>query len=140
MAQFSETINLAQQLIREASVSPEDGDCQKIMAEYLEGLGFDVEHMPFGPVKNLWATRTGSSGGPLMVFAGHTDVVPPGPLTEWQIPPYSADIADNTLHGRGAADMKGSLAAMMTASRRFLADTDYHGTLAFLITSDEEDA
>jgi succinyl-diaminopimelate desuccinylase len=137
----SDTISLAQQLIREPSVSPEDGRCQQIIASYLTNLGFTVEHLPFGPVKNLWATRQGSAGGPLFSFAGHTDVVPTGPEGEWRISPFEGKVSGDMLHGRGAADMKGSLAAMLTATSRFVAKVDdYHGTIAFLITSDEEDA
>ena len=136
----SDTISLAQQLIREPSVSPEDGCCQQIMASYLTNLGFTVEHLPFGPVKNLWATRKGSGEGPLFSFAGHTDVVPTGPEGEWQISPFEGKVLGDILHGRGAADMKGSLAAMLTATSRFVAKgDDYKGTIAFLITSDEED-
>lgn len=132
--------SLAQQLIREPSVSPEDGQCQQIMAGYLADLGFTIEHLPFGPVKNLWATRQGTSDGPLFSFAGHTDVVPTGPQNEWLVPPFEGRVTGDILHGRGAADMKGSLAAMLTATSRFLAKgDDYHGTIAFLITSDEED-
>ncbi|MDA0977616.1 MAG: succinyl-diaminopimelate desuccinylase [Proteobacteria bacterium] len=134
-------VELARQLIRETSVSPEDGNCQQIIGSYLEALGFDVEHMPFGPVSNLWATRRGNGDGPMFVFAGHTDVVPTGPLAEWTHPPFDAVVEGDRLHGRGAADMKGSLAAMMTAVSGFLeANPVYHGTIAFLITSDEEDA
>ena len=137
----SDTISLAQQLIREPSVSPEDGRCQQIIASYLTNLGFTVEHLPFGPVKNLWATRQGSGDGPLFSFAGHTDVVPTGPEGEWRISPFEGKVSGDMLHGRGAADMKGSLAAMLTATSRFVAKVDdYHGTIAFLITSDEEDA
>lgn len=136
----SDTISLAQQLIREPSVSPKDGCCQQIMASYLTNLGFTVEHLPFGPVKNLWATRKGSGEGPLFSFAGHTDVVPTGPEGEWQISPFEGKVLGDILHGRGAADMKGSLAAMLTATSRFVAKgDDYKGTIAFLITSDEED-
>ena len=136
----SDTILLAQQLIREPSVSPKDGCCQQIMASYLTKLGFTVEHLPFGPVKNLWATRKGSGEGPLFSFAGHTDVVPTGPEGEWQISPFEGKVLGDILHGRGAADMKGSLAAMLTATSRFVAKGDnYKGTIAFLITSDEED-
>ena len=135
----SDTISLAQQLIREPSVSPKDGCCQQIMASYLTKLGFTVEHLPFGPVKNLWATRKGSGEGPLFSFAGHTDVVPTGPEDEWQISPFEGKVLGDILHGRGAADMKGSLAAMLTATSRFVAKgDDYQGTIAFLITSDEE--
>ena len=137
----SDTISLAQQLIREPSVSPKDGRCQQIIASYLTNLGFTVEHLPFGPVKNLWATRQGSGGGPLFSFAGHTDVVPTGPEGEWRISPFEGKVSGDMLHGRGAADMKGSLAAMLTATSRFVAKVDdYNGTIAFLITSDEEDA
>ena len=136
----SDTTSLAQQLIREPSVSPEDGGCQQIMASYLTNLGFTVEHLPFGPVKNLWATRKGSGEGPLFSFAGHTDVVPTGPEGEWQISPFEGKVLGDILHGRGAADMKGSLAAMLTATSRFVTKgDDYKGTIAFLITSDEED-
>ena len=136
----SDTTSLAQQLIREPSVSPKDGCCQQIMASYLTKLGFTVEHLPFGPVKNLWATRKGSGEGPLFSFAGHTDVVPTGPEGEWQISPFEGKVLGDILHGRGAADMKGSLAAMLTATSRFVAKGDnYKGTIAFLITSDEED-
>lgn len=135
-----DTITLAQALIRERSVSPEDGNCQQIMAEFLQELGFEVEHMPFGPVKNLWAVHRGSEDGPTLCFAGHTDVVPSGPEEQWQHAPYDAFIEGDILHGRGAADMKGSLAAMLTAADRFVAGhQSYKGNLAFLITSDEED-
>ena len=138
-SEANNTIALAQQLIREPSVSPEDGQCQQIMAAFLEDLGFAVEHMPFGPVSNLWATRPGQAPGPMLVFAGHTDVVPPGPLDQWQFPPFDAVVTDDYLEGRGAADMKGSLAAMLTAIKRFIDDRDYKGTIGLLITSDEED-
>ncbi len=134
------TITLAQALIRERSVSPEDGNCQSMMARVLEELGFTVEHMPFGPVSNLWATRAGSSEGPVLCFAGHTDVVPTGPEEQWLNAPFEGVIEGDILHGRGAADMKGSLAAMLSASERFIkGHPDYEGSLAFLITSDEED-
>jgi succinyl-diaminopimelate desuccinylase len=137
----SSTVELAQQLIREVSVSPEDGNCQPIISSNLSGLGFNCEALPFGPVKNLWATRTGSMPGPIFAFAGHTDVVPPGPIDNWDIDPWQGAIVGDILHGRGAADMKGSLAAMITATERFLSQTsDFQGTIAFLITSDEEDA
>ena len=136
-----DTISLAQALIRQPSVSPADGDCQKLMADFLSSYDFQIEHMPFGPVSNLWATRSGHQPGPLFVFAGHTDVVPTGPVEQWTVQPFSGDLDGDILHGRGAADMKGSLAAMMTAAARFTASKgdDYHGTIGFLITSDEED-
>ncbi len=140
MVHLSETGTLAQALIREESVSPADGNCQQIMSRFLEELGFKVEAMPFGPVSNFWATRAGASTGPLFVFAGHTDVVPTGPLEAWDHPPYAGEITGDMLHGRGAADMKGSLAAMLTATRRFLeTHPDYSGSIGYLITSDEED-
>ena len=135
------TISLAQKLIREESVSPLDGNCQEILARHLNDLGFSIEHLPFGQVKNLWATRKGQGNGPLFSFAGHTDVVPTGPEHLWEVPPFEGRISGDVLHGRGAADMKGSLAAMVTATSRFLENGgDYKGTIAFLITSDEEDA
>lgn len=134
------TLELARQLIREESVSPEDGNCQQIMADRLGSLGFAVEHMPFGPVSNLWAQHHARNEGPLFVFAGHTDVVPTGPLDAWTHPPFDAVVEGSTLHGRGAADMKGSLAAMLTATKKFLGNhPDYNGGIGFLITSDEED-
>jgi succinyl-diaminopimelate desuccinylase len=136
----TDTTSLAQALIREESVSPVDGKCQQILKEELSSLGFLVEPMPFGPVSNLWATRAGSGDGPLFVFAGHTDVVPAGPLSAWQHNPFEGVIEGDTLHGRGAADMKGSLAAMVTATSRFIAKHPaYKGSIGYLITSDEED-
>ncbi|MDB9942299.1 succinyl-diaminopimelate desuccinylase [Pseudomonadales bacterium] len=135
----AETLALAQQLICAESVSPDDAGCQGLMAEYLSALGFRIESMPFGDVDNLWALH--GDGTPLFVFAGHTDVVPPGPLDDWHTPPFAPTIKDGLLFGRGAADMKGSLAAMLTACRRFLAaHADHPGTIGFLITSDEEAA
>ena len=135
----AETLALAQQLICAESVSPNDAGCQVLMAEYLSALGFRIESMPFGDVDNLWALH--GDGTPLFVFAGHTDVVPPGPLDDWHTPPFAPTIKDGLLFGRGAADMKGSLAAMLTACRRFLAaHADHPGTIGFLITSDEEAA
>ena len=135
----AETLALAQQLICAESVSPDDAGCQVLMAEYLSALGFRIESMPFGDVDNLWALH--GDGTPLFVFAGHTDVVPPGPLDDWHTPPFAPTIKDGLLFGRGAADMKGSLAAMLTACRRFLAaHADHPGTIGFLITSDEEAA
>ena len=140
MVHLSETGTLALALIREESVSPADGNCQQVMSRFLEELGFKVEAMPFGPVSNFWATRAGASTGPLFVFAGHTDVVPTGPLEAWDHPPYAGEVTGDMLHGRGAADMKGSLAAMLTATRRFLeTHPDYSGSIGYLITSDEED-
>lgn len=133
----SATLALTCDLIRRQSVTPEDAGCLQLIAERLEVLGFNCQMLPFGEVSNLWALRGDS--GPLLVFAGHTDVVPTGPLEDWQSPPFEPTIADGVLTGRGAADMKGSLAAMVTACENFLADhPDHRGRIAFLLTSDEE--
>lgn len=132
------TIDLARILVSRKSVSPEDGECQALIAAFLRDLDFEIEMMPFEDVTNLWATR-GNKDGPLLVFAGHTDVVPPGPREDWQTDPFEPTIVDDLLYGRGAADMKGSLAAMLTATRQFVeACPDFNGRLGFLITSDEE--
>ena len=137
---ISETLAIAQQLIRKPSVSPDDAGCQDIIGQYLQALGFQVEELPFGEVSNLWASRSGTTPGPLFCFAGHTDVVPPGPVEAWEIDPYAGEVVDGVLHGRGAADMKGSLAAMLTATSRFIeSQPEYAGQIGFLITSDEED-
>lgn len=131
------TVELAKTLISRESVSPNDDGCQALMADWLEPLGFNVESLPFGDVANFWATH--GVGEPVLAFAGHTDVVPPGPLEDWHTPPFEPVIKDDVLFGRGAADMKGSLAAMMTAAKHFTENNpDHKGTLAFLITSDEE--
>jgi succinyl-diaminopimelate desuccinylase len=133
----SATLLLTQDLIRRPSVSPEDQGCLQVISERLKALGFDVERMPFGPVENIWA-RHGRSG-PVLCFAGHTDVVPTGPREEWQTDPFEPVVKDGMLYGRGAADMKSGLAAMITATERFIAAHPNHtGTLAFLLTSDEE--
>ncbi len=133
----SATLELTEQLIRRPSVSPEDQGCLQIIAARLEALGFNVEWLNFGPVENIWA-RHGSSG-PLLCFAGHTDVVPTGPREEWATDPFEPSVKDGLLYGRGAADMKSGLAAMITATERFIAKyPDHKGTLAFLLTSDEE--
>ncbi len=134
---MSETLELAQELVRRPSVTPEDAGCQELLAERLATLGFRIEPMPFGEVKNLWARR--GNEAPLFCFAGHTDVVPPGPEEAWRFPPFQPTVRDGMLHGRGSADMKGSIAAMLTATERFLANhADHRGSLAWLITSDEE--
>jgi succinyl-diaminopimelate desuccinylase len=131
------TLALCCELIERQSITPEDGACQTLMARRLEAIGFKSRPMPFGEVSNLWASR--GSGGPTLVFAGHTDVVPTGPLEQWQSPPFTPTIRDGHLFGRGAADMKASLAAMITACERFIAAHPNHrGRIAFLITSDEE--
>ncbi|WP_341936495.1 succinyl-diaminopimelate desuccinylase [Marinimicrobium sp. C2-29] len=133
----SPTLELAQDLIRRRSVTPEDAGCQELMIERLEKIGFTVELLPFGEVDNFWATR--GSGGPLLAFAGHTDVVPTGPENQWLHPPFEPVIQDGVLYGRGAADMKGSLAAMVVACENFVARCpDHKGRIGFLITSDEE--
>jgi succinyl-diaminopimelate desuccinylase len=133
----STTLALTQELMSRASVSPTDGGCQALMTERLEAIGFGVENLRFGPVDNFWATH--GSGGPVFCFAGHTDVVPTGPMEDWQTDPFVPVIREGLLYGRGAADMKSGLAAMLTASEEFVGRYPEHrGTLAFLITSDEE--
>ncbi|WP_058558050.1 succinyl-diaminopimelate desuccinylase [Thiohalocapsa sp. ML1] len=135
--QPSATVQLACELIGRRSVTPDDAGCQAVMAARLELLGFTVEHMRFGDVDNFWARR--GEAGPVLCFAGHTDVVPPGPLELWESDPFEPTIRDGRLYGRGACDMKGSLAAMITATEGFLAVHPHHrGSIAFLITSDEE--
>lgn len=134
---MSDTLNLARELISRQSVTPEDAGCQPIMARRLEALGFSIDHLRFGEVDNLWARR--GSEGPLFVFAGHTDVVPTGPEDEWRHAPFSPTEENGLLYGRGAADMKGSLAAMITATERFITQhPDHQGSIGYLITSDEE--
>ena len=131
------TVALLEQLIARPSVTPDDQGCQILMAERLERLGFDIEHMPFGEVENLWARR--GSEGPVLCFAGHTDVVPPGDLDAWSSDPFTPTERDGLLFGRGAADMKASLAAMLIAVERFLGSHPEHsGSIALLVTSDEE--
>jgi len=133
----SPTVALARDLIRLPSVTPEDAGCQALVAERLAAAGFRVEALPFGAVCNLWARH--GEAGPLLVLAGHTDVVPPGPERLWASPPFEPALRDGRLYGRGAADMKGSVAAMVTACERFVAARPAHrGSLAVLLTSDEE--
>ncbi len=134
---MSETLELAKDLISRASVTPEDAGCQTLMCARLQAIGFDCTSLPFEEVSNFWATR--GSGGPLLIFAGHTDVVPTGPLDEWNTDPFTPVVRNGMLYGRGAADMKGSLAAMVTACEAFVAQhPDHTGSIGFLITSDEE--
>lgn len=134
---MSETLDLAIELIRRESVTPEDAGCQPLMMERLAAAGFANEPMRFGEVDNFWSRR--GTDGPLFCFAGHTDVVPPGPMDEWDSDPFAPEIRDGVLYGRGAADMKGSLAAMITATERFVRKhPDHRGSIAYLITSDEE--
>ncbi|CAJ0996076.1 Succinyl-diaminopimelate desuccinylase [Sodalis praecaptivus] len=129
-------LELAQQLIKRPSLSPDDAGCQAIIAARLQALGFTIEPMPFGDTLNIWAWR---GEGPTLAFAGHTDVVPTGETQHWDNPPFEPTLRDGLLYGRGAADMKGSLAAMVVAAERFVAQHPHHqGRLAFLITSDEE--
>lgn len=137
MDMTSATIELAKTLIARESLTPNDAGCQEIIAEKLEPLGFKIKNLPFGDVKNLWARRGHQE--PVLVFAGHTDVVPPGPLAQWTHNPFHPTVHDNKLFGRGAADMKGSIAAMIIACEIFIKQFPNHaGSIAFLITSDEE--
>ncbi|WP_101675208.1 succinyl-diaminopimelate desuccinylase [Alloalcanivorax mobilis] len=134
---MSRTLDYAKELIRRPSVTPEDAGCQEWMAETLQASGFECETLWFGEVRNLWAHR--GQGGPLFVFAGHTDVVPTGEPGAWRFAPFQPSEHEGRLYGRGAADMKGSIAAMMVAVERFVAEHgDHHGRIAFLITADEE--
>jgi succinyl-diaminopimelate desuccinylase len=138
---LSPTLQLASDLIRCRSVTPEDDGCQELMIRRLEAIGFNIERLRFGEVDNFWAIRPGVDGesGPILAFAGHTDVVPTGPESQWNNPPFEPRIIDGMLHGRGAADMKGSLASMVIACENFVArHPDHKGQIAFLITSDEE--
>lgn len=137
MTSLSPTLQLATDLIRCRSVTPEDDGCQALMIQRLEAIGFRVERLRFGEVDNFWAVR--GEQGPLLVFAGHTDVVPTGPEANWDNPPFEPRIIDGMLHGRGAADMKGSLASIVVACENFVARfPDHKGRIALLITSDEE--
>lgn len=134
---MSETLKLAKALIERPSVTPEDAGCQPLLGERLTAIGFQLEPMRFDEVDNLWARR--GDNGPLFVFAGHTDVVPTGPEEAWQSPPFASTERDGQLYGRGAADMKSSIAAMVTACERFVQQhPDHAGSIGFLITSDEE--
>lgn len=137
MSKLSPTIELARALINIDSVTPNDKGCQDIMIARLEAIGFEIERLRFGDVDNFWAKR--GQVAPLFAFAGHTDVVPSGPAEHWHSPPFETTFKDNMLYGRGAADMKGSLAAMVTACERFVERfPEHHGAIGFLITSDEE--
>jgi succinyl-diaminopimelate desuccinylase len=134
---MNSTLALCKALIERPSVSPDDKGCQALLCAELEKLGFVIEQMPFGSVQNFWARR--GTQGPVLCFAGHTDVVPAGELSQWHSDPFTAVERDGRLYGRGAADMKGSIAAMITACRNFItAHPDHNGSIAFLITSDEE--
>lgn len=134
---MSEVLHLARELISRPSVTPDDAGCQPLVAQRLRRAGFACEHLRFGEVDNLWATH--GQGGPVLVLLGHTDVVPPGPLEAWTSDPFVPEVRDGSLYGRGAADMKGSVAAFVVALERFVAaHPDHAGTIALLLTSDEE--
>lgn len=134
---MSDTLELAKDLISRPSLTPEDSGCQALIAERLSNIGFKIENMRFGETDNLWARR--GTEGPLFAFAGHTDVVPAGPEENWKFPPFEPTIDKGILYGRGTADMKGSIASMLVACERFIKQNpDHNGSIAFLITSDEE--
>jgi len=134
---MSETLELTKDLISRSSVTPEDAGCQALLAERLKKIGFNIEHLRFGETDNIWARR--GNEGPLFAFAGHTDVVPTGPEENWKFPPFKPTIENGLLYGRGTADMKASIACMLTACERFVEQNPNHnGSIAFLITSDEE--
>ncbi|WP_434025970.1 succinyl-diaminopimelate desuccinylase [[Pseudomonas] boreopolis] len=134
---MSDVLDLARELIARPSVTPEDAGCQALIAGRLAKAGFACEHLRFGAVDNLWATH--GSGAPVLVLLGHTDVVPPGPAEAWASDPFVPEVRDGVLYGRGAADMKGSVAAFVVAAEQFVAaHPDHPGTLAVLLTSDEE--
>jgi len=138
---MSATLKLTEDLIRRDSVTPDDKGCQALLAARLEKIGFTIEHLRFGEgdywTDNIWARR--GTEGPVLAFAGHTDVVPTGPVENWTSDPFKPEIRDGLLYGRGTADMKGSIAAFVTACERFIAENPAHnGSIAFLITSDEE--
>jgi succinyl-diaminopimelate desuccinylase len=134
---MSRTLELTVDLMGRASVTPADGGCQSVMIGRLEAAGFQVEKLNYGNVENFWARR--GTVAPVLCFAGHTDVVPTGPLEEWRTNPFEPTVREGVLYGRGAADMKSGLAAMVTATEEFVtAHPGHRGTIAFLITSDEE--
>jgi succinyl-diaminopimelate desuccinylase len=135
---MSETVELTRELIRRQSVTPDDAGCQELLAERLGRAGFSVEHLRFGQVDNLWAIRRGGPG-PVVCFAGHTDVVPAGPVEKWRTNPFEPVLRDGIIYGRGAADMKSGVAAAVTAAEAVVAEQPaYGGAIAFVITSDEE--
>jgi succinyl-diaminopimelate desuccinylase len=134
---MSQTLELTRDLLARPSVTPADEGCQEVLAQRLASLDFQIERLRYGSVENLWARR--GNGAPVFCFAGHTDVVPTGPLEEWRTPPFEPTLSDGLLYGRGAADMKSGLAAMVTATEEFVrSHASHRGTIAFLITSDEE--
>lgn len=134
---MSSTLELTKALIKRPSVTPDDAGCLELIAERLAAIGFRIERMDHGAVSNLWGRR--GTEPPLLLLAGHTDVVPPGPAERWTSPPFEPTVRDGMLYGRGAADMKGGVAAMVTACEAFIAEhPDHRGSIAFLLTSDEE--
>ncbi len=136
---MSETLDLTAALITKPSITPNDAGCQELIATRLKKRGFKATHLRFDAVDNLWLTHGDGDAGPVFAFAGHTDVVPTGPVDEWMTDPFGAAIIDGYLYGRGAADMKGGIAAMVIAAERFVQDNpDHGGTIALLLTSDEE--
>lgn len=138
MSRLSPTVELTRQLIERRSVTPDDAGCQELLIARLEPLGFKVERLRFGEVENFWALRRGGPG-PVLCLAGHTDVVPAGPVERWTSDPFEPVIRDGKLYGRGAADMKSGIAAMVTAAEEFVGRRPVHaGAIAFLVTSDEE--
>lgn len=135
------TLELARALIERPSLTPDDAGCQQLLAERLEALGFETEWLPFGTVSNVIYTHGADAGpqAPSLWFLGHTDVVPPGPLEDWTSPPFEPEVRDGILYGRGAADMKGGVAAMVTAVEALVRDyPDHRGQVGILLTSDEE--
>jgi succinyl-diaminopimelate desuccinylase len=138
MPTYSPTVDLTRKLIARRSITPDDAGCQEIVIGHLERAGFEIERMRFGNVDNLWALHRGGNG-PLLCFAGHTDVVPPGPREKWTSDPFEPAVRDGLLFGRGSADMKSGVAAMTTAALEFVqARPKYPGAIGFVITSDEE--
>ena len=134
---MGDTLDLTRELIERASLTPDDAGCQLLLADRLVPMGFNVEWFPFGEVSNVLLTH--GHGEPSIWFLGHTDVVPPGPLEDWTSPPFKAEIRDNILFGRGAADMKGGVAAMVTAAEAIVREQPGHmGQIGILLTSDEE--
>ncbi|MEO7252255.1 MAG: succinyl-diaminopimelate desuccinylase [Arenimonas sp.] len=134
---MSDVLELTQALVSRASITPDDAGCQALVADRLQRCGFHIDQLPFGAVSNLWATH--GSGSPVLVFLGHTDVVPSGPAEQWASAPFVPSIRDGFLYGRGAADMKGSVAAFVIAMEQFVAaNANHRGTVAVLLTSDEE--
>ena len=134
---MTKTLNLAKELILKKSITPVDDGCQDLLISHLESLGFTIDKLPSGEVTNFYARK--GNEAPLLVFAGHTDVVPPGPIKEWASPPFEPTVKNNRLYGRGAADMKTSLAAFIISIEEFLIENkDHKGSIGLLITSDEE--